>query len=141
MSENNYEGQSILDIDTSDAQEPSCVPDGEYKLRITGFRKDVDGNIVRTSEKGNQYFIVTFDIPEEAMSKGLSKVFSVPTSDMEPKRQNAIKWDIECFKRAFNIVEINFNNIIGKEGYAILSTSHTETYGDQNEIKKFITGA
>ncbi len=137
----NYEGQSILDIDTSSAQEPTVVPDGEYMIRITGFRKDQEGNIIRTSDKGNQYFIVTFDIPQEEMSKGLSKVFSVPTSDMEPKRVNAIKWDLECFKRAFNLVDINFNNMIGKEGYALLKVTNSIEYGEQNEIRKFITGA
>jgi len=141
MSTENYEGASILDIDTSSAQEPTVVPDGEYMIRITGFRKDSEGNIVRTSDKGNQYFIVTFDIPQEEMSKGLSKVFSVPTSDMEAKRQNAIKWDLECFKRAFNLIDINFNSMIGKEGYALLKVTNSAEYGEQNEIRKFITGA
>ena len=132
---------TLLDIDTSDSQEPTTVEPGEYKVRITGFRKDNDGKIIRTSEAGNKYFIVTFDIPDEEFSKGLSKVFSVPTLEMEAKRQNAVKWELECFKRAFGLAEINFSNMVGKEGYAILGVSHSEQYGDQNEVKKFVTGA
>ena len=138
---NDSMGDSILDINTSEAQEPTCVEDGEYEIRITGFRKDNEGKIVRTSDKGNKYFIITFDIPSEEFSKGLSKIFSVPTDDMEPKRINAIKWDLDCFKRAFNLDEINFNSMIGRTGYALLRTSHSEAYGDQNEISKFVTGA
>jgi len=135
------EGESILDIDTSDAQEPTVVDAGEYKIRITGFRKDNEGKIVRESDKGNKYFIVTFDIPSEIYSKGLSKVFSVPTEDMEPKRINAIKYDLDCFKRAFNLDELNFSNMIGREGYALLKVTSSAQYGEQNDIAKFITGA
>ncbi len=136
-----YENSTLLDIDTSDAQEPAAVEDGEYKIRITGQRKDQEGVIVRTSQKGNSFFIITFDLPEEPLSKGLSQIFSVPTEDMEPKRINAIKWQLECFKRAFNLTELNFDAMIGKEGYALLRKTFSEEYGEQNDVKKFITGA
>ena len=118
-------GDSILDINTDDAVEPSVVEAGqEYQVRITGFKKDNDGNIVRTSEKGNRYFIITLDIPKEPTSKGFSHIFSVPTEDMEPKRMNSCKWDLDCFKRAFGLAEINFNTMIGSA----------------NIVKSFITG-
>ena len=133
--------ETLLDIDTSDSREPTVVEPNEYKIRITGFRKDSDGKVIRTSEAGNKFFIVVFDIPDEEFSKGLSKMFMVPTPEMEPKRLNAVKWDLECFKRAFGLAEINFSNMVGKEGYAILGVSHSEQYGDQNEVKKFVTGA
>ena len=135
-------GESILDIDTSSAIEPACVEDGEYKIRITGFKKDNDGKIVRTKvETGNKFFIVNFDIPDEAASRNFSKIFSVPVEGMDAKRLNGVKWDLECLKRAFNLTELNFNEMVGKEGYAILRKSHSEQYGDQNEIVKFIIGA
>lgn len=134
-------GETILDIDTSNAQEPTVVEDGEYKVRITGFRKDGEGNIVRTSEKGNKFFILTFDIPDEEASKGFSQIFSVPTEDMEPKRLNSVKWELECLKRAFNLDEINFSTMIGREGYALLRKVEDPEYGPQNKISKLITGA
>jgi hypothetical protein len=131
--------ETILDIDTSDAIEPACVEPGEYEIRITGFRKS-EGKIVRQSDKGNKYFIVTFDIPSEEASKGFSKIFSIPTPDMEPKRKNSCKWDLDCFKRAFGMMELNFNDMVGKMGYAIIGKSTSEQYGEQNDIKKFVTG-
>lgn len=136
-----YDNDTLLDIDTSDAQEPAAVDDGEYKLRITGQRKDNEGTIVRTSQKGNRFFIITFDLPDEPYSKGLSKIFSAPTTDMDEKQLNRCKWDIECFKRAFNLTELNFDAMIGKEGYGLLRKTFSEDYGDQNEVKNFITGA
>lgn len=136
-----YENSTILDIDTSDAQEPTAAPDGEYKIRITGQRKDNEGRVVRTSQKGNSFFIISFDIPDEPLSKGLSKIFSVPTDNMTDKQLNGCKWALECFKQAFNLSELNFDAMIGKEGYALLRKTFSEEYGDQNEVKRFISGA
>jgi len=141
MSDYENENGTILDIDTSDAVEPQAVEPGEYKIRITGFRKDNEGKIVRESANGGRYFIVTFDIPDEEFSKGLSSIFSVPTADMEPKRANGVKWQLELFKRAFNLDELNFDAMIGREGYALLTLVDSEEYGEQNNIKKFIAGA
>ncbi len=135
------EGSTILDIDTDTAMEPCVVPEGEYTVRITGQRKDREGNIVRTAESGSRYFIITFDIPSEIASKGLSKIFSVPTEDMEEKRANACKWDLKIFKQAFGLDAINFDAMIGREADAILYIKDDLTYGESNEIRRFITGA
>jgi hypothetical protein len=139
-------GDSILDVETGDAIEPAAVEAGEYKVRITGFKKGKSGNnegkIVQTKEEtGNKYFIVNFDIPEEPASKGFSKIFSVPVEGMDAKRLNGVKWELECLKRAFNLPELNFNEMVGKEGYALLKKTSSEQYGEQNDIVKFITGA
>ena len=139
-SDDNY-SEDFIDIDTSDAQEPTAVEPGEYKIRITGFRKDADKKIVRTSDKGNRYFIVTFDIPSEEFSKGLSNIFSLPTEDMDAKQKNTVKWRLEVFKRAFGLTELKFDSMIGREGYAILNKTFDEQYGEQNNITNFITGA
>ena len=139
-SSDNYDSD-FIDIDTSDAKEPVAVEPGEYKIRITGFRKDAEKKIVRTSDKGNRYFIVTFDIPSEEFSKGLSNIFSLPTDDMDAKQKNAVKWRLEVFKRAFNLTELKFDSMIGREGYAILNKTFDAQYGEQNNITNFIAGA
>ena len=139
-SSDNYDSD-FIDIDTSDAKEPVAVEPGEYKIRITGFRKDAEKKIVRTSDKGNRYFIVTFDIPSEEFSKGLSNIFTLPTDEMDAKQKNAVKWRLEVFKRAFNLTELKFDSMIGREGYAILNKTFDDQYGEQNNITNFIAGA
>jgi len=134
------ENEDFLDIDTSDAIEPTAVEDGEYKIRITGLRKK-EGKIISIDGNGNRYFMVNFDIPSEAASKGISKFFGLPSDELDAKKNNSNKWELECFKKAFNLTEINFNSMIGREGYAILTREETQEYGAQNKIKKFITGA
>ena len=132
---------TFIDIDTSDAREPMAVDDGEYKIRITGYNKDKEGNIIRTSDTGNRYFIVNFDIPDEEFSKGLSQIFSLPGPDTDAKRLNSIKWSLELFKKCFGVVDLDLNGLIGKEGWALLVKTSDPVYGEQNKIKKFITGA
>jgi hypothetical protein len=132
---------TILDVDTSDAIEPQAVEEGEYKIRITGFRKDSDGNIVRTSDSGFKYFLVVYDIPEVAASKNFSQIFSVPTDSMEPKQLNGAKWALESFKRCFGVSEINFDAMIGREGYALLGLKDDPEYGEQNVVKKLVVPA
>lgn len=139
MSEN-YEGLSILDINTSDAVEPTVAEEGEYKIRITSYKKYDDGNFIKTSDSGNAGFVVNFDIPDEVTSKGFSKWIQVPTNGMEPKKLNGVKFQLDCFKRAFNMTEINFNKV-GMEGYALLGVENDPQYGEKNFIRKFITGA
>lgn len=135
-------GDSLLDIDTSDAREPMAVePDQEYMIRITGFVKDKEGKIVRESDSGFRYFIISFDIPSEEFSKSFTQIYSVPTESMEPKRANAAKWDLECLKRCFALESINFNAMVGKEGMAILGRKYEEGRGESNYIKKLVTGA
>lgn len=132
---------TLIDIDTSDAREPQAVEDGEYKVRITGYNKDKDGNIIRTGDSGNRYFIVNFDIPDEEFSKGLSQIFSLPSPDTDAKRLNSIKWNLELFKRCFGVIDLDLNALIGKEGWALIVKTVDPVYGEQNKIKKFITGA
>lgn len=132
---------TLIDIDTSDAREPQAVDDGEYKVRITGYNKDKDGNIIRSGDSGNRYFIVNFDIPDEEFSKGLSQIFSLPSPDTDAKRLNSIKWNLELFKRCFGVIDLDLNALIGKEGWALIVKTSDPVYGEQNKIKKFITGA
>jgi len=133
-------GEIIIDVDTSDAVEPSVVEDGEYKIRITGFNKD-NGKIIRIDKNGGKYFLTVFDIPNEPASKSFSKFFSIPDETMmDKKKLNSSKWELELFKRAFGLSELNFSTMVGAEGWAMLGTQVDEQYGDKNYVKKFITG-
>jgi len=133
---------SILDVDTESAVEPSAVDEGVYKLRITGFRLDKLGNVERTSEKGYRYIIVTLDIPSEPTSKGFSKMLGLPNPDMDSKQLNAVNWEMQCFKDCFGILKgDSYRTMIKKEGWGLLKKVSSEKYGLQNEIDKFVTGA
>jgi hypothetical protein len=134
---------TFLDIDTSDAVEPQAADTGEHLIRIIGYSKDQAGSIVRTSDKGNRWFKVMFDLPNMIEAKSFGMFFMVPDSaTMDDKQLNSAKWKIESFKKAFGIDgPLNFESAIGLEGYALLRKTNNEQYGEQNDISKFITPA
>lgn len=129
---------NILDIDTEDSVEPTCVDDGEYRLQIVGPMEDKDGDIVRKAASGNEYFMILLEIPSEPTSKDFSHFFSVPNKDMSPKRLNQVKWKLEEFKRAFGLDSINFSTMQGATGWGLIGTKIDE-YGEKNIVKKFLS--
>jgi hypothetical protein len=143
---------SFLDADTSNAQEPVCVPaNKEYKIRIIGYKSVVDETsgeevYVRANANGNPYFMPIFEIPDVATSKEFSAYIPLPTGEMSAKEKNRTEWDLECFKQCFNIgpkspdqTDKQFlQKTIGKTGWAILSVEESEGYGKQNKIKEYI---
>jgi len=134
-------GDTFLDIDTSGAIEPTVADEGEHLIRITGFKKDKEsGKVVRTSDSGMRYFLVTFDLPNDLAAKSFTQIYSLPTDSMEPKRKNSCLWELDCFKRCFALTELNFSTMVGAEGYAILGIKE-DSYGRQNYIKKLVTPA
>lgn len=139
--------ESIYEMDLNDAQEPTCVSDGEYKIRCTGFRKDDEGNIVRTYHRDGfdlPYVLVMLDIPNEPASKDFTHFLALPTSEpgaMSPKDLNACKYRVKIFLEAFNMPELNFDRFQGAEAYAILTVKDNGEYGEQNVVKQFIAGA
>lgn len=135
-------GESFLDIDTSDAIEPTLVDDGtENLIRIIGYNKQ-DENIIRESNSGYKYFIVLFDFPNELAAKSFSQIYSVPNPElMDEKQLNRAKWELEIFKRAFGVEGgINFEEIIGNEGWTIIGKKDDKQYGEHNYIKKLLAG-
>ena len=139
--------ESIYNMDLNDAQEPTCVEAGEYKVRCTGFRKDKDSNTVRTFNKDGYdlpYVLVMLDIPNEPSSKDFTFFLGLPSTEegaMTPKELNTVKWRTKEFLTAFKMEELNFNLFQGAEAYAILDIKSDPEYGDQNIVKRFISGA
>ena len=90
--------ETIYGMDLDDAQEPTCVEGGEYKIRCVGFRKDKEGNIVRTYNRDGYdmpYVLVMLDIPSEPTSKDFTHFVGLPTTEegaCTPKDLNQTKW-------------------------------------------------
>jgi len=139
--------ESIYNMDLNDAQEPTCVEPGEYKVRCTGFRKDKESNTVRTFNKDGYdmpYVLVMLDIPNEPSSKDFTHFLALPSTEegaMTPKDLNACKWRVREFLTAFKMDELNFSRFQGAESYAILDIKSDPEYDDQNIVKRFISGA
>jgi hypothetical protein len=139
--------QTVIDIDTDDAIEPMTVDEGEYEVRITAVMKNKDSKeIIRNNSNGDPFFMLQFDIPGEATSKNFSHYFGMPTAELkekEPKKNNALKWTLKCFKDCFGIEgsTIDFNALVGKKGWVVLGKGKDNRGEYQNNITQFISGA
>jgi len=125
--------ETFLDVPTGDAVEPKAMPAGEYKIRIVSAVIDVDKN-------GNKYFLPRFEIPKEPFSKEFTRFFGLPREGLTEKQLNAVKFNLDAFKKCFKIKKEKFSidEIVGLEGWVILGLGEDDEYGEQNYIKKFI---
>jgi hypothetical protein len=124
----------FLDINLDDATEPTAVPgDQEYKLRITDVREADDKN-------GQPYILPRFEIVGEPTAKEFTKFLRLPNDAQNEKQKNSTKWGLKVFFDAFEVdaSNINTDEMIGQEGWAILGLEESDEWGEQNFIKKFI---
>jgi hypothetical protein len=139
---------SFIDVDTSDAQEPYAVKDGEYKVRCTGFIKKTletdDGEaevIIWNNSNDEPCFMPIFEVVGHPMAKEFNHYVPVPHAGLDKKALEQAKWRIEELKRAFGVkagAKFDVESLEGKEAWAFLVKKEEGEYGEQNRIRKFI---
>ena len=129
---------SFLDYNLNDVPELTALPDGqEYELRILECE-------VKTSAAGNPMVITRFDVPSEPNSKGITHVMMLPTQADDEKKRNGRLRALKMFCEAFDIptdggIELG-ENVVGNTGWAILGIEDSPEYGEQNRVRRFVTG-
>lgn len=126
----------------ADTPEPVVMPaDSEVKLRVieAKYREEEGKN------NGLPFMMVRFEVVGEPLAKEVSKFFGMPDNRLEPKKNEGNKRAMKHFGEAFGV---DFNrpfedeDLVGLEGWVILGVDNTnEQYGEQNYIKRFVTGA
>ncbi|GAF87906.1 unnamed protein product [marine sediment metagenome] len=124
---------SFLDVDTTDAVEPTVVDAGECEIRIIG------GDI-NTDKNSHPYFLPRFEAVGEPHAKDFTDFIGLPYEGMDEKELARAKWKIECFKRCFGIAgsRVEPDEIVGLTGWVILKVKEDVDYGEQNKISKYI---
>ncbi len=132
---------SILDLDLSDAKEPTVVPaNQEYQLVITKCEAP------KQDKSGFDYIMPVFEIPKEPNSKSFSRYIRLATrgnlDKLDDKKKNDLKWGNTVFLKCFGIDTTKKfspeDDLPGKKGWAILGVESDEEYGDKNKISKFV---
>ncbi len=135
---------AIIDLteqNIAETPEPTVVPaDTEAKLRIikAEYKHDPEKN------NGNPFLMVYFEIDGDPTAKEISKFFGMPCSGLDKKKNNANKRALKYLGEAFGVDfsrPFEEEELVGLEGWCILGLESTEKYGEQNFIKRFVTGA
>lgn len=124
---------TLLNLNVDDA-EIKTLSEGEYTLRLLNAE-------VKTSQKGNAYLNLHFDVPSEPSAQDIYHIMMLPTgAEGDEKNDNRKKVNIKRWKQAFDIVgeEIDLEAIVGYEGVALLKEEEDEEFGIRNIVKKFM---
>ena len=127
------------DMDLDGSQEPITVKPGEeYKLIIVSVTDGVDKN-------GFDYVMPRLEIVGEPFAKDFTHFLHLPSKEMTEKKLNQVKWALksftDCFEIDMSIPHDPKEEWVGHEGYGILGANESDDYGEQNFIKKLVTGA
>lgn len=128
-----------LGVNLDDIPSQHAVPEGEYQLILASCEiRD------QKPEKGTGRFIMaTFEVTEDPDAKLITHVMMLPAAaDPDRKRNNRLR-AIGDFFKCFNIPSqgpVNLAAYEGNTGWAILSVEDGGEYGEQNRVKRFITG-
>lgn len=128
----------ILKVNLGDVKEPVVIEaNTEVTIRIISVKEGVDKN-------GNNYIQPLFEVPSVPEAKSFSKYYAIPNDEMDAKKKQQSGWALLQFFTAFNLDpngEHDTEDLIGLEADAILGVESSEQYGEQNFIKRFVTGA
>ena len=127
----------IIGQDSSDALEPIAVEPGEYELRIVDVK-------VAENKDGNPYVMPRFEILEVPNAKEFGRYIGLVHDDMTEKQRNSAKYAMKSFCEAFGIdpsAPGDTDDWVGSTGWAILGLEESAEYGEQNYVKKFVTGS
>lgn len=132
----------LENVNFNDVVEPTTVAGGEeYQIRIIDVKTDENGDLP-VNKNGNKYLMPLFEIPEEVGAKNFSHYVPLPSSDMDAKSANEVKYRLQQFLKCFGFDPANPpddpEDLVGSEGYAILGEKNDPQYGDQNTIRRFI---
>lgn len=127
----------LTNFDLENAQDPIAMEEGEYKVMI------IECDDPKENSAGNPYILPRMEIVGEPLAKDFTNYFGLPTTDMEPKELQRAAARLKNFCQCFNLDFEGFDTseLAGSEGWVILGKKYDDQYGDQNFIKKFITGA
>ena len=123
--------------EVENSQEAYALKDStEAMLRVIEVRKQT------RPETDIEYYVVRFEVPSEAYSKDITDFFDVPSRKLDAKRLNAARQKMLHFSEAFGIALSRpfdpTEDWVGLEGWAILSLTKTDQYGEQNRVSKYV---
>lgn len=126
---------TTLKFNTKDVREPQPVAAGEYVIRI--IRAEVKP---RSNGQGTM-LALTFDLPGEGDARLVNHWLMFPDTATDEAQENRVLRNLKAFGEAFDVdfeAGIEVDELLRKEGKAILSVETSEEYGEQNRVKRFL---
>ena len=138
---------SKMESEITNAPEPTALKKGtEVRARIIGVRT----GIVEKDESdyvGISYFSVSYDAPDEPLAKEFNDFFW-DLCDVEKLKGISEKTAIGAMRKFRTFAEafgLDYgrpfdleDDLPGKTGWLIVGVKHSDEYGDQNSVQKYL---
>ncbi len=145
--------RSFLDMNLGDARQLTTAPEGEHELVLLGMEP-------RRGKENKQspYIAIRMEVKGEPFFEDIyHNVFGL-TEDQTEKQREKARYKAQVFCNTFNVPFEEFEALlkqahgldpggrisgipsssIGNTGPAVLIETHSQEYGSQNVVKKFI---
>jgi hypothetical protein len=133
---------SILKTNVDEAVDWVILPEGEHQIEVTS------AVFTTKEESGNSFILLRFESTEEPYAKPITHPLMLPNGS-DKRQDNSRRLQLRDFGKAFDLDpnEIDYNEEtkvcqewIGQVGSAILTSDSSEEYGEQNKIRRFVSG-
>lgn len=131
---------SDLENDITNAPEPKMLPKGsEVEARIISVRDGV------SDSNGAHWHMPVFDIPSDPLVMEFSD-FLWDLLDKEKIGEKSYLRTLRRFKEFAAAFDIDYSrpfdweDLVGKTGWIIVGVRHSDDYGDQNTVSKYVSG-
>lgn len=130
---------TFVDIALEGTPELKALEEDEYQVQVT------DAEIGTSDKTGGKYILLRLEVPTEPESKDFTHVLMLPTSDDTEKqvikRKNRLIEACEAFGYDYSAQGgIDVEALIGEKAWAQLGLEKDSEYGEQNRVRRFVTG-
>lgn len=125
-----------LTEDLADIPDETTKPDGEYQVQLVTFELATSKN-----DPNRQMFHLQLEVVGEPLVKTIGHWLLIPNDSDDEKSVLRRKRAQRSFFEAFDIPtsgRIEFEEHIGKTGWAILVEEENKEYGKQNRVRRFV---
>lgn len=129
---------SLLDVNLNDQQQLKILPDNaEVKVRIA--RADITPN---KNDPSRSNLALVFDVPEDPLVDDIRVWVPIPAQTVrrdDPKRYTKQVNRMAEFCGAFGVqMPVDTEELIGREGWAILREEPNQDGAMQNSVRRFL---
>lgn len=128
----------IIRVNSNEVHEPTIIPPNtEVVVRIVSIKEG------KGLASGKPYIMPRLEVPAEPYAKEFNHVVMLPEEDMDEKTRNNTAYRLIQFLTAFGVdvsgeIELDIEDLIGREADAVLDVDDDPTYGEQNRVKYFV---
>lgn len=127
---------SLLDYNLQEIPDLEVMPEGEHQVRCVRAEEGT------SNKSGDPYILLRLEIVGEPNVKQITNPIMLPGENSDERETNSrlrrLKQAVEAF--SLDPTNVDTEDFEGKTAWAFLTEESDPEYGDQNNVRRFISG-